>query len=144
MICDEMHPYIMEGGGVMSRTEIVEVVLPDGSLVNAEVSIEDSITDVGVQPRLSLKDARKSVTSFVRWAVENVGVAEADAEGDVPPDAPDVMPSPPGMTLSRLGLEFGLKLAVKTGTLTSVIAGASGEATAIVRLEWERGSRERR
>jgi hypothetical protein len=34
------------------------------------------------------------------------------------------------MALSRVGLQFGLKLAVKTGTLTSAIAAASGEATA--------------
>lgn len=42
------------------------------------------------------------------------------------------------MTLGRVGLEFGLKLAVKGGTLISVIAAVGGEATAVVRLEWER------
>ena len=128
----------------MSRTEIIEVVLPDGSLVNAEVAIDGSITDVGAQPRLTLKDAKESVASFVRWAVGSLGLPAEGTEGDAVPDVPGVMPPPPGMALSRVGLEFGLKLAVKTGTLTSVIAAASGEATAVVRLEWERGSQERR
>jgi hypothetical protein len=125
----------------MSRTEIVEVVLPDGSLLNAEVSIEDSITDVGAQPRLSLKDAKESVASFVRWAVESLGLPTQGAEGDAAQKARNTMPTPPGMALSRVGLEFGLKLAVKTGSLTSAIAAASGEATAVVRLEWERAPR---
>jgi hypothetical protein len=44
------------------------------------------------------------------------------------------------MVLRRFGLEFGVKLAVRSGALTSVIAQAGGEATAVIRLEWEKAT----
>ena len=117
----------------MSRTEIVEIAMPDGTVVNAEVSVSESITDVGAQSRRSLGEAKESIASFVRWAVSSLGIS-----GENDADHPELQSSPPGMTLGRVGLEFGLKLAVKSGTLTSVIAAVGGEATAVVRLEWER------
>ena len=120
----------------MSHTEIIEIAMPDGTMINAEVSLADSITDVGAQQRLSLGDAKQSIASFVRGAVSGLGVsAEAGAE-----HPPELESSPPGMMLGRVGLEFGLKLAVKSGTLSSVIASVGGEATAVVRLEWERAA----
>jgi hypothetical protein len=122
----------------MSQTEIIEIAMPDGSVINAEVSVSDSITDVGARGRLNLGDAKESITSFVHWAVSGLGLSVGD--GDARPE--ELESAPPGMTLGRVGLEFGLKLAVKSGTLTSVIAAVGGEATAVVRLEWER-SRER-
>lgn len=118
----------------MSRSEIVEIEMPDGAVINAEILVRDPLTDVGARRRLSLGDARESIGSFVRWAVSGLGfLAEGDAHGPA-----ELQSSPPGMTLNRVGLEFGLKLAVKTGTLSSVIAAVGGEATAVVRLEWER------
>ena len=118
----------------MSRTEVVEIAMPDGTVINAEVLVRGSLTDVAAQRRLSLGEARESIASFVRWAVSGLGfLTEDDAS-----NSRDLEASPPGMTLNRVGLEFGLKLAVKSGTLTSVIAAVGGEATAVVRLEWER------
>jgi hypothetical protein len=118
----------------MSRSEIVEVAMPDGTVINAEVLVRDSLTDVGAQRRLSLGEARESIGSFIRWMVDGLGfLTEGDASGP-----PELKSDPPGMTLNRVNLEFGLTLAVKSGTLSSVIAAVGGEATAVVRLEWER------
>jgi hypothetical protein len=44
----------------MARAEIVEIVMPDGTVINAEVSVSDSITDVGAQRRLGLGEAKES------------------------------------------------------------------------------------
>jgi len=116
------------------QTEIIEIGMPDGTVINAEVLVSDSITDVGVRGRLNLGEAKESITSFVHWAVNGLGLSIGDGIAD----SPGPEPAPPGMRLERVGLEFGLKLAVKTGTVTSVIAAVGGEATAVVRLEWER------
>lgn len=118
----------------MSRTEIVEIAMPDGTVINAEVLVSDSITDAGVQGRLYLAETKESIVSFIRWAVSGLGPAAAD--GTDPFGEPES--SPRGMTLGRVELEFGLKIAVKAGALTSVIAAVGGEATAVVRLEWVR------
>ncbi len=40
----------------MSHTEIIEIAMPDGTVINAEVSLGDSITDVGAQQRLRARD----------------------------------------------------------------------------------------
>ncbi|MBP2472388.1 hypothetical protein JOF53_001260 [Crossiella equi] len=37
----------------------------------------------------------------------------------------------------RVGVDFGVKLGVKSGKLFSVLAEASGEASLTVRLEWD-------
>jgi hypothetical protein len=120
----------------MGRTEIVEVEMPDGMVINAEVVVSDSITDVASGHTLKLDEAKDSIASFVRWAVGTVGIP---AESDASVSDPEPM-SPPGMTLSRLGLEFGLTLAVKSGTVTGAIVSVGGEASAVVRLEWERSA----
>jgi len=122
------------GGGVMSQTEIIEIAMPDGAVINAEVSVSDSITDVGVRGRLNIGEAKESITSFVHWAVNGLELSIGDGIAD----SQEAELAPQGMRLGRVGLEFGLKLAVKTGTVTSVIAAVGGEATAVVRLEWER------
>lgn len=123
----------------MGRKEIIEVEMPDGTVVNAEVVVSDSITDVGAGHKLKLDDAKDSITSFVRWAVGALGVSAND---DEPVPAPEPV-SPPGMTLTRMGLEFGLTLAVKSGTVTGAIVSVGGEASAVVRLEWERPAADR-
>lgn len=117
----------------MARTEIIEIAMPDGTVINAEVVVSDSITDVAARHPLNLDNAKDSIVSFVRWAVGALPVSAEDGAGVAEPES-----SPPGMTLHRMGLEFGLKLAVKSGTVTSVIAAVGGEASAVVRLEWER------
>jgi hypothetical protein len=84
----------------MGRTEIVEVEMPDGTVINAEVVVSDSITDVAAGHRLKLDETKDSIASFVRWAVGALG--EPAEDGAPPPEAV----SPPGMRLSRLGLEY--------------------------------------
>jgi hypothetical protein len=121
-------------GGAMSRTEIVEIAMPDGTVINAEVLVSSAITDVGAQRRLRLGEAKESIAAFVRWAVGSLDFSPADGTDLF--EEPGA--SPPRMSLSRVELEFGLKIALKAGTLTSVIAAVGGEATAVVRLEWER------
>jgi hypothetical protein len=117
----------------MGRIEIVEVEMPDGTVINAEVVVSDSITDVAAGHKLKLDDAKDSIASFVRWAVGALGIP---AEDGAPEPAPAPV-SPQGMRLSSVGLEFGLSLAVKSGMVTSAIASVGGEASAVVRLEWE-------
>jgi len=94
----------------MGRTEIVEVKMPDGTVINAEVVVSDSITDVASGRQFKLDDAKDSIASFVRWVVGTVGIPAED--GAQEPAAEPV--SPPGMKLSRMELEFGLNLTVKT------------------------------
>jgi S1-C subfamily serine protease len=48
----------------MGRKEIVEVEMPDGTVVNAEVVVSDSITDVAASRRLKLEDAKESIEVF--------------------------------------------------------------------------------
>ena len=104
----------------MSRgSEIVEVELADGTVFNAEVAVPSGIGDVGAWDRLPIAEAKQSIESITGWVVNSVRAAL--------PDTPD-----------KFGLEFGLKLAVKTGKLTSVLAEAGGEASVTIRLEWER------
>jgi hypothetical protein len=123
----------------MGRSEIVEVEMPDGMVINAEVVVSDSITDVAAGHRLKIGDAKESIASFVSWAVGALGVpAGSDAQESAPGPV-----SPPGMTLSRVGLEFGLALAVRSGAVTSAIVSAGGGASAVVKIEWERQAADR-
>ncbi|MGH3242150.1 MAG: CU044_2847 family protein [Spirillospora sp.] len=114
------------------RTTIVEAELPDGSIINAEVALDDTIMDVGLLDRLRLDETTHSFEAFARWAVDRVRAAVRDPENAGREVAPD------GMTLGRVGVEFGVKLALKSGKLTSVVAEAGAEANALIRLEWER------
>jgi NTP-dependent ternary system trypsin peptidase co-occuring protein len=128
-----MHPG--RDGVDVARVEVVKVQLPDGSVIDAEVSVPDSVVDVGVSALLQLGQAKDTIESFVSWAVDGLSFAAPD--GDTSPE-PSMAPA--GMHLGRMGLEFGLKLTVRSGSLTSVIAAAGGEASAVVRLEWERSA----
>ncbi|WP_162907741.1 CU044_2847 family protein [Allorhizocola rhizosphaerae] len=97
--------------------EIVEVELPDGEVILAEVAMVDS--DVGAFDRFRLDEARSAISKVGGWALQTVRSSL--------PEAPD-----------RFGVEIGLKLAVKSGVLTSVLAEASGEASITVKMEWDR------
>lgn len=118
-------------------TQTVTIELGDGSTVEAEVigdlpfqhaEESDGYGDVGVGRRaaqlgsavaLTLDQVRGTVRGIGRWAAETI--TEAGAAG-----APD-----------SFEVEFGLKLAVKSGQLLGVIAEAGSEAGLTVRLSWD-------
>ncbi|WP_433893089.1 CU044_2847 family protein [Streptomyces sp. CA-111067] len=115
--------------------------LGDGSTVQAEVigdvAFRDTETpggygDVGAGHRaaalgsavaLTLTEVRDTVRGIGRWAVETV--SEGGAAG-----APD-----------SFEVEFGLKLAVKSGQLLGIIAEAGTEAGLTIRLSWDLAAR---
>lgn len=124
--------------------ETVTIDLGNGSTVEAEVIGElafqqeggqdggDGYGDVGVGRRvaalgsavaLTLDQVRDTVRSVGRWAHETV----TEGGGAGSPDAFEV--------------EFGLKLAVKSGQLLGVIAEAGSEAGLTVRLSWDLAAR---
>lgn len=103
-------------------TQIVEVELPNGEVILAEVQAIGS-SDVSFRKRMRLEDTGAAITQMARWMFDSI-----TAELPRPPD--------------KVGIDFGVKLMVKTGKLTSVLAEASAEATATVKLEWTRASGE--
>jgi hypothetical protein len=135
-------------------TETVTIELGDGSTVEAEVigdltfqqpgdaasaarRGDDPYGDVGADPgrraaalgsavALSLGQVRDTVRSVGRWAAETVTAGGAAGS----PDAFEV--------------EFGLKLAVKSGQLFGIIAEAGSEAGLTVRLSWDLAARRAR
>ncbi|MFC5663775.1 CU044_2847 family protein [Kitasatospora misakiensis] len=78
---------------------------------------------LGSAVALTLDQVRGTVQSVGRWAAETV------TQGAGSPDAFEV--------------EFGIKLAVKSGQLLGVIAEAGSEAGLTVRLSWDLAERRR-
>jgi hypothetical protein len=120
--------------------QTVTIDLGDGSTVEAEVvgdlpfqQLDDGpYGDVGVRRRaaelgsavaMTLDQVRGTVRGVGRWAVETV----TEGGGAGAPDSFEV--------------EFGLKLAVKSGQLLGVIAEAGSEAGLTVRLSWDLAAR---
>jgi hypothetical protein len=124
--------------------QTVTIALDDGSTVEAEIvgsvpfqhpdteGADGGYGDVGVRSRaaavgsavtLTLDQVRDTVRSVGRWAARTV--TEGGTAGS--PDSFEV--------------EFGLKLAVKSGQLLGVIAEAGTEASLTVRLSWDLASR---
>jgi hypothetical protein len=108
---------IWEDRGGMS--EIVEVDLGNGNTILAEITIAGG--DVGALDRLKLAGTKSVIASVGRWAKESIQAGL--------PGAPQ-----------RFGVEFGIKLAMKSGELASVLAQVAGEATLTVKMEWEPGN----
>ncbi|WP_217549983.1 CU044_2847 family protein [Streptomyces sp. GbtcB6] len=124
--------------------ETVSIDLGDGTTVSAEVIGElqfqqpkggdgDEYGDVrfgagqraaqlGSAVALTLDQVRSTVQGVGRWAADTVAQGAAGS-----PDAFEV--------------EFGLKLAVKSGQLLGVIAEAGSEAGLTVRLSWDLAAR---
>jgi hypothetical protein len=96
--------------------EIIEVELSDGEVILAEVTVAGG--DVGVLDHLKLSGAKSVIRSVGRWAKESIH---------------DGLPGAP----RRFGIEFGVKLAVKSGELASILAEVAGEATMTIKMEWE-------
>jgi YD repeat-containing protein len=117
-----------------------EIDLGDGSRVQAEavgalpfeavadggeggdVAFRRAAARAGDAVAMSLDHIQDTVRRMGRWAAETV---QGDAAGD--PDG--------------FEMEFGLKLAVKSGRLVGVIAEAGSEAGLTVRLSWDLASR---
>lgn len=122
-------------------TQLVTIDLGDGTTVDAEVvgdlPFQDAADagdgmygDVGVGRRvgelgtavaLTMEQVRGTVRSVGRWAAQTV----TDSAGS--PDSFEV--------------EFGIKLAVKSGHLLGVIAEAGSEAGLTVRMSWDLAGR---
>ncbi|MFJ7245090.1 CU044_2847 family protein [Kitasatospora sp. NPDC098652] len=128
----------------MAGDVTVETIdLGDGTTVRAEVigevgfaaaGGEDEFGDVGLRDRaarvgsavaLSLDQVRGTVQGIGRWAAETITQGGAGA-----PDTFEV--------------EFGLKLAVKSGQLLGIIAEAGSEAGLTVKLSWDLAARRER
>lgn len=98
------------------RIETVEIALPDGTVIDAEVHVPTG-GDVALRDCFELGEMRKSLASISTFVFEAVR---------------DGLPRRP----ERIAVDFGVKLAVKSGKITSILAEASGEASVTVRLEW--------
>jgi hypothetical protein len=96
--------------------ELIEIQMPDGEIALAEVSIMDK--DVGTLDRFNISDISTSAARI------GGAIHQAIQRG---------MPGRP----HRIGIDIGLKLVVKSGVLTSVLAEASGEASIVIRLDWD-------
>lgn len=99
------------------RTRIVEVELPEGEIIYAEV-LSTGGSDVSVADRLRLDKAGELISQVGAWAsnVARVGI----------PEQPD-----------KFEVSFGMKLGTKSGKLIGILAEASGEASLTVRMKWE-------
>lgn len=96
--------------------ELVEIELPDGEIMLAEVKVLDA--DVGALDRFALTEMTTSAARIGEFVYETIRTSM--------PRSPD-----------RIAVQIGLKLAVKSGALTSILAEASGEASVMVQLEWD-------
>lgn len=85
--------------------------------MNAEVAVPRSGDVAWRDRRFPVAGVTADLSRISRWLAEELRSAF--------PERPE-----------RIGVEFGLKLAAKSGTLVGVLAEASGEASVVVRLEW--------
>jgi len=99
------------------RTQMVEIELSDGEVINAEISTPAGGDVAWSRQRYQAASFNADLSRIGRWLVGELRAA---------------FPNPP----ERVGVEFGLKLGVKSGPLVAVLAEASGEASVVVRLEW--------
>jgi hypothetical protein len=99
------------------RSRVVPVDMPDGSVLRVEVSGAGG-GDATAARRIRFADLRDDIANMTRLVTEAVAGAK--------PVAP-----------RRVSVEFGVKLAVESNALVSVLAKVGGEASMVLRLEWE-------
>ncbi len=99
------------------RARLIEIGLPDGSVILAEVAGSGGGDVADVEKRFALSALRGPLAEVGKWALTTVR--------DSLPEQPD-----------RLQVEFGIKLALKSGKLFGVLAEASGESSLVVRMDW--------
>ncbi|MEC3997497.1 CU044_2847 family protein [Actinacidiphila sp. DG2A-62] len=92
-----------------------------GDAVYGDVGVRDRVGELGTAVALTMEQVRGTVRSVGRWAAQTV------TESAGSPDSFEV--------------EFGIKLAVKSGHLLGVIAEAGSEAGLTVRMSWDLASR---
>jgi hypothetical protein len=101
----------------VAETTVVEVQLPDGEVILAEVAVRGG--DVGMLDRFKLDTAKATAVRVGQWAKETVLAGL--------PDKPD-----------RFGIQVGINLVVRAGVLASVLASAATEASITISMEWDR------
>jgi hypothetical protein len=99
----------------LKQTKIVEVSLPNGTIINLRAE------NLGGEEYI----AEKLPQSFeeIGATIEEIGKVIFSTLQQIKPH--------------RGSVEFGVKIAVKSGKLTTLLVEGSGEATLNVRLEWE-------
>jgi hypothetical protein len=109
-------------GGIVNQLEIVEVTLPNGQPILAQVHIapgETGLRDVGLRDELSFS----GVSATVKEVASNVLTAlMSSLEKEKPND---------------VSIEFGVSLAVKSGRLTGLLIEGSSAATLKITLKWQ-------
>ncbi|WP_157531583.1 MULTISPECIES: CU044_2847 family protein [unclassified Kitasatospora] len=116
------------GDGTTVRAEVIGEVnfQPDGDDSDfGDVGLRNRAAQVGSAVALTLDQVRGTVQGIGRWAAESITQGQAGS-----PDSFEV--------------EFGLKLAVKSGQLLGIIAEAGSEAGLTVRLSWDLAARRER
>lgn len=117
------------GDGTAVRAEVIGEVAfrsEDDGAGYGDVGWRDRTAQVGTAVALTLDQVRDTVQGIGRWAARSI--AQGAAAGS--PDSFEV--------------EFGLKLAVKSGQLLGIIAEAGSEAALTVRLSWDLAARRER
>lgn len=110
----------------LGETVVAEVIgdLPfqdlDGDMYG-DVGVSRRVAELGTAVAMTMEQVRGTVRSVGRWAAETV------TDGAGSPDTFEV--------------EFGLRLAVKSGQLLGVIAEAGSEASLTVRMSWDLAGR---
>jgi hypothetical protein len=114
-----LSPRIIRSTAVVAP-RVVEIELADGQVLLAEVrTVDAGPADVAMLPRLRLEDAGAAFGQLATWLVDEIATR---------------LPRP----ADKIGVDLGVKFALKSGKLTSVLAEASGEASATIRMEWTR------
>jgi hypothetical protein len=106
----------MIGKGMYGDRGRVIPVDVDGQTILVEVA--NAGGDAATGGRFALTDLKDTIARVARQVSDAVAGA---------------MPGRP----TRCGVEFGVKLAVESNALVSVIAKASAEATVVIKLEWD-------
>ncbi|WP_327327994.1 hypothetical protein OG735_39775 [Streptomyces sp. NBC_01210] len=107
------------GDGTEIRAEVIELTKPGSG---GDAGLRRASGQATAAVALKLDEVRTLIKGMGRWAADTI------AGGG--PGQPD-----------SFELEFGLKLAIKSGHLVGVIAEAASEASLSVRMTWDTASR---
>lgn len=97
------------------RTKIVEVSLPNGKIINIQAE------NLG---------GEEYIAGTVPQSLEEIGATIEEIGKVIFATLQKIQPQ-------RGSVEFGVKVAVKSGKLATLLVEGSGEATLNIKLEWE-------